>query len=237
MENENKLGYIIEMDGKTFIKEFIEEQDVSQFQYVVISTDITTSKELKNVYHTNCAIPTSATMQYHFDDDKKSFKIAYMNELCEPYNKTLISTIVYMAVERGLNIVLICSEEENEYKYLKAIRKFIEKIYSYPTFKYSKYRDYVKEHDKLNVEDIEKTKRIVLKEMNELEKQKQPIQERIEQLKKSVKDMGKKDLKEFLKLKKVPKKKYSKLGKKELRKFVCDYVEAEMEKQDDLYSL
>lgn len=240
MENENvRPGFIIELNGKKFIKDFIQEQDVSKFQYLVLSTDIEVSEtnDLKNIFHNSSIIPKSATLQYALDDDQKSFKMAYLNELCEPYNRVFITTIMYSAVEKGLDMILICSEEEDEYGYLKQIRKFIEDVYDYPTFKYSKYKEYIKSHDAPEVNDIEKIKRQLLEEIEAIQKDKRPIEKKIEGAKKAVRKMDKKQLKEYCKLKDIPKKKYKKLDKKELREFVCDLIDKEMEANSDLYDI
>lgn len=224
-----ETGCIIELHGNDFFNKFIPNEIHSEYQYLLISTDIETSGEYKNVMRMNQLIPNAYIMQFMMDDAKKQYKFEYFSFLLRDEIRALVTIIMKSVVENNFKIVLLCSEEEKEYGYVKLLRKFIEKEYNFPTYTYKKYCKCREKGEFKEVKDLDTVKQQVKDEIKRIEKLSiavgGDVSGKIKKAKKQLDKMSKKDMKAFCKAKGY--KKYKDLNEKQLRKYILERVEEE----------
>lgn len=229
MEEINKTGHIIELIGDEFLEKFIHQEDVLDYQYLLLSTDIQTTKEFKNVMEYPVLIPGGAILEFFLCKEMKQFKHEYKNFLMRDEIRAFITVMMKSVVMNGFKLVLLCSEEENEYKFIKLIRKFIEEEYDFPTYTYKKYCKARENDDFKEIKDLPGIVKQIDKEVKRIEKLKIQIgeEDKYEKAMKALDKMSKKDMKEFCKQKGYKKKKYQDLDKEELKIFIMKKMKEE----------
>lgn len=219
---EERVGAIIEVSGPEFLTEFINNEPVENYQFVLCSNEITNNKKYPNVVAFNDLVPPSMVTEYFFINERKEYKRQMFDYLQRPEVHFLITSIMESVVNRDkFIIVLLSSEEESEMKYVKLIRKFIEKFYNFPTYNYREWVKACQTMEFKQVDDLTPIRELLAKELKgyeELRKSRKP--NKIETGLAALKKMSKKELKEFCKAKGYKKKKYKDLEEEELRKFV-----------------
>lgn len=221
-------GNIIELNGRDFLETFIEKEIHDNFQYLLVSTDIETVGEYKNVMKMPQLIPNAMIMEYFMSKEKKMYKFEYNNFLRREEIRAIITTIMSAAVNNKFDIILLCSEEEDEYGYVKMIRKFIETEYNFPTYSYKKFCKARDTKSFIEVEDIEKVKDQVVLEVERIKQLNISLGvdgDKITKAKDMINDMSKKKMVKFCKAKGY--KKYKDLEEKELRKYIIKKIEKE----------
>jgi hypothetical protein len=109
--------------------EFLKVYRDEDFQFILISQDITTVGRYKNVMSIKALLPPPNVIASWINDGEKSkYKEKYFNYLRNPEVESLV-TIMIKAVIDGMNIVIICSKSEDDMKYLKMLAEFIEEEY------------------------------------------------------------------------------------------------------------
>lgn len=227
MANQN-TGMIIQLEGNEFFTKFIENEVHSEYQYLLVSTDIDTSGEYKNIMKMKDLIPNGYIMEYFMSDEFKQYKFEYENFLRREEIRSIITVIMKTVVDNNFKVVLMCSEEEKEYKYIKMIRKFIEKEYGFPTYTYKKYCKCRENNEFKEVKNLDKIKKQVAKEIERINKLNIAIgreDNKLDKAKKQLEKMSKKDMKKFCKAKGF--KKYKDLDEKELRKYIMKQISKE----------
>lgn len=224
-----QTGCIIQLEGNEFFTKFINNEVYSDYQFLLVSTDIETTGEYKNVMKLKQLIPSGYIMEYFMDNAKKQYKFEYENFLRREEFRSIITVIVKTAVEKNFKVVLMCSEEEKEYEYIKMIRKFIEKEYGFPTYTYKKYCKAREKGEFKEVKNLDKIKAQVASEIERINKLNIAVggedKKKVEKAKKQLEKMSKKEMKEFCKAKGF--KKYKGLDEKELRKYIVKKIKAE----------
>lgn len=184
---------IIRLDSEQFFKDFLPNEDTSKFSFIPISEMITTEGKRTNIMAIQKLIPPpNVTCEFINNGFSDKYKESYISYLLEPEQQGLIASIVRGGLE--LNLVLICSKQENEYKYLKLLCGLIENEFKMKTYSYKKY---LKNRDKANkVKNKEDIERVIYNRLSTLSKsnctfnQNMSISEMVEYLD----QMSKKDL-------------------------------------------
>lgn len=135
------MGSIIKIASKDFLKRFCEKEDVTKFNFLVISEDIKTKSKFDNVYALKRLIPPPNIVSVFVDKGFcKKYKGMYLDYLSIPENEILLTSLVKCAVVDNTNVVLICSEHEKQYMYLEMICEYLENIYKVNTVTYKQYK-------------------------------------------------------------------------------------------------
>ncbi|MFN4245855.1 MAG: hypothetical protein ACK4F9_06915 [Brevinematia bacterium] len=192
------MGVIIRMDSKKFLKDFIKENDPMEFQYVLISENITTKEKFKNVKAIPLLIPPVSAISELENEGFKSYRKAYLNYLSNPKIEAFISIIVKAVVDNELKIVLLCSQSENEFKYLKIICEYIEEVYKLKTYTYKSYKENPEKACKIKNKD--EVKKILNKKLENLYSNKEVDLETKKDKKKLMKELKKLSRKELIKV-------------------------------------
>ena len=229
MEEIKKTGHIIEIIGDEFLEKFIHDEDILDYQYLLLSTDIQTSKEFKNVMEYPRFIPEGAILEFFMSNEMKQYKHEYKNFLMRDEIRAFITVMMKSVIVNGFTLVLLCSEEENEYKFIKMIRKFIEEEYDFPTYTYKKYCKARENNDFKEIKDLPGIVKQIDKEVKRIEKLRIQIgeEDKVEKAMKALENMSKKEMKAFCKKKGYKKKKYEDLEKEELKAFIIKKITKE----------
>lgn len=228
MKNDNQ-GMIIQLEGKDFFTKFIDNEIYTDYQFLLISTDIETSGEHKNVMKMKELIPNGYIMEHFMSGEKKQYAAEYESFLRRDGIRALITVMMKTVIQNKFKVILLCSEEEKEYKYIKMIRKFIEEEYDFPTYTYKKYCKCREEGGFKEVKNLDKITKQVNKEIERINKLNIAVggadAQKMEKAKKQLEKMSKKDMKKFCKAKGF--KKYKDLDEKELRKYIMKQISKE----------
>lgn len=201
------MGAIIRMSSKEFLKKFVKEEDYRKFNFLLISEDIKNNKEYNNVYSLKALIPPPNIISIFVNEGRSDKYVRkYIDYLRFPKVEALLTVIVKLAIIENSNVILLCSESEKEFGYLKIICDYIEKVYKVKTYSYKKYINNPKACEKV------KDKKEVVKI---LEKKLKNFDEDVET------GVNKKELKRRL----------QELSKKELRGY-CKYHSISVDKDD-----
>lgn len=194
------MGVIIHLNSKDYFNRFIPETQADEYQYVLISENITTKEKFKNVKAIPRLIPPVDVIRHYIDGDKKAYKKAYLAYLSHESTDSLITVIVKAAVDENMKMVLMCSKSEDEYGYLELIAEYIESVYGLQTYTAKKYlKDQEKATKIKNKDDIRK---VLTKKLQKMEKSSKvdlvPTVNR-EKFVKQLKKLKRKELREFAK--------------------------------------
>lgn len=146
------MGNIIRMNTDEFIKGgFVNSVDINDYQIVLISDAIKHNKKRKNICAIRSLVPRPELISYFEDDKKKKYKNGYLEFLNEKeIDSSFVMPIIVGYKRDNMNIVLLCSKDEDRYKYLKLLCKHIEQKHGVKT---KSYKDLVQEGI---VEDLRK---------------------------------------------------------------------------------
>lgn len=153
------MAKFLYMNSKEILK-FIKKVNVDEYNFVLVSKDITNEKGLaKNVISLPKLLPPPQSVAHVLDGKTKKFKKSYLNYLAMPKVDSLITVIAKMlAVENG-NVVLVCSKvEDDEYQYLSTLADYIETLYD---IKAQSYKEFKKDPDMNSVKNKKRTIQIV----------------------------------------------------------------------------
>ena len=163
------MAHLIKMDSITFLNAMMEnKENPDKFTFLVISRDIKTNGENKNVYPLDKLIPTPQVITTFIDEGYSDKYIKKYIKYLQTHNcRMLLATIAKMVVGEGTNVVLICSEHETQYKYIDLIAKYLKKVYG---IKACSYKKFVKDPDKYDNGDLSEKKidKIIKHEMAEI---------------------------------------------------------------------
>lgn len=146
------MGNIIRMNTDEFINGgFVNSVDINDYQIVLISDAIKHNKKRKNICAIRSLVPRPELISYFEDDKKKKYKNGYLEFLNEKeIDSSFVMPIIVGYKRDNMNIVLLCSKDEDRYKYLKLLCKHIEQKHGVKT---KSYKDLVQEGI---VEDLRK---------------------------------------------------------------------------------
>lgn len=129
------MGNIIRMNTEEFIKGgFSDAVDINQYQIVLVSESIKNNKKRKNICALRSLVPRPELISYYEDNKKKKYKNAYLEFLNEKeIDSSFVMPIVIGCKRDNMNIILLCSKDEDRYKYLKLLCKHIEQKHKIKT--------------------------------------------------------------------------------------------------------
>lgn len=154
------MASIIIMRSDELLDSFLTKFNVENYNFIAISDDIKTTQDESNVFSLKRLLPPSKalTCMINGNDIEGYFK-KYFRYLSRPEVEIFLTTIVKLAVMEDSNVVLLCSKAEDEMKYLKAIKKYLETVYHVNVYSYKKYKKNPKKCD--SVENKKKTEKIL----------------------------------------------------------------------------
>lgn len=197
------MGVIIRTDGKQLVKKVLTKHDHKKFQYLIISEDIETLGKRKNVMSLNKLMPPpNVVAAFVRDGYCKDYKAKYLEYLKRDEVNSVVAVIV-KAVLTDLNIILVCSNDEKEYKYLKLLGDFIESEYRVKVISYKEYDENPEKAEKIkNKEEVTK---ILNKKMEKFKGSNLTLDARFDskRFKTMLSKLDKKELKAFCKSKKI----------------------------------
>lgn len=147
------MGCIIRVDSEKFITKFLKDFNCKDFQFIPISENITSNRTHKNIMPIPALMPPpNVTATFINEGYCKEYKNKYNNYLSKDEVNILLVTMI-KAVLNDMQIVLICSKSEDEFKYLKLICDFIENEYRLKTFTLKEYSDNPSKANKVKNKD------------------------------------------------------------------------------------
>lgn len=191
------MGVIIRVDSKKLLKEFLPEVNQADYQFMLISENITTNGEFENVIAMKRLIPPPHVAASFVNDGFKTYKKAYLHYLQKDDIEALLSIIVKGVMVNDLKIVMVCSKTEDELKYLKLICEYIEEVYGLKTYTAE---EYLKNPEKaLKVKNRDDIMRILHRKFQKMQESNVEINKDYskDKLLKGLKKLGKKELRKF----------------------------------------
>lgn len=198
------MGLIMKMNSKTFINKFLKEYDPQDFQFLLVSENITSNGEHKNVMGLKALIPpVNIASIFVNEGTSKDYKKKYLDYIKKDNIRSLITIIVNAAVIQNLNVVLICSKSEDEFGYLDMICEFIEAEYKLKTYSFKKFH---KDPEKaMQIDNREKVSNILFKQMEKLKESGISLDSKVdpEKLQKKLQKLDKDELLKYCKYKNI----------------------------------
>ena len=189
------MGCIIKMTSDTFLDKFIKENDYKKFNFLLVSENIKTENKYKNVYVLKSLIPPPNVLTEFITNGKTDKYVKkYADYLQTSKPATMIAVAVKLAAIENSDVVLICTKEESEYKYLDILCDFIENVYNIKICSYKKYKKDLKSYDL--VPNKKKIAKIIKKQIESAQDKKSPSRSYLDKdaLKSKLKDLSKKEL-------------------------------------------
>jgi hypothetical protein len=154
------IGVLIRMTGRQLLDDFLKKYDINDFIFMLVSDDIFTVNEYKNVIGAKNLMPVKTIMKEFVQDGKSSdmYIAKYTKFLKEDNNRRIINSIVTDVAINDKNIVLLCSDDEKDYEYLKILCYFIEEYYKLPAYTYKQFKKMSSKQDADPDYDKEKVK-------------------------------------------------------------------------------
>ena len=194
------MACIIRMTSDEFLDKFVKKHDYKKFNFLLISEDIKTTNQYRNVYPIPSLLPPpniiSDFIQVGYSE--KYIK-NYLDYISTPRVEAMITIAVKLAIIDNANVILICSKAEDEFKYIDIICQYIENIYNVKTYSYKKYKKDPEACEKVDEKTKKKVAKVLEKKIGEMQ-----------DIESSYKAPRKKDIREFVKP----------LGKKEMTKML-----------------
>lgn len=230
-------GVMISIDSKQFIEDFINEEIMNEYYYVIISEMIKISDgdsiAKSQISILKSLIPATKIRSLKINGNMSDYCNAYMKYLASPEIFPTIVTLV-KAYLSGLNLVLICSDdEEKDLKILYLISQYILDTFGITVSPYDYYRKHKKECRKVpdNLDDIIKVYEGAVEWARTHKGEGQLVREQNktkERLQEELKEMNSKELKKICKELDIV---YDKsMSKKEIRKAIIKKVLKRMKK-------
>jgi len=139
------MASIIKMNSTEFF-DFVDRYDYREFNFLLISKDITTTGKYNNVFKLDSLIPApNIVSEFITNGYSKKYKKKYLKYLSNEKVDLIIATIVKLAVVENTDVVLLCSDNETQYNYLDLISEYLEKEYCCKACSYKKFRKNRKE--------------------------------------------------------------------------------------------
>ena len=156
---------VITMNSKEFLKKFVKNYDYSKFVFFVISQDVKSKGKYDNVYNVQSLLPPPYIVSEYVNNGiSDEYVSKYMNYLSMPKNEALLTVMVKMCVADNRDIVLLCSDNETQYKYLSYITKYMQTVFKIKAVQFKKYNKNPKKCN--SVVDKDRTIKILSKKLD-----------------------------------------------------------------------
>ena len=134
------MASIIKMNSTEFF-DFVDRYDHREFNFILVSQDIKTVGKYNTVYQMNSLIPPSNIIsEFVSNGYSKKYCKKYLKYLSREQVEVILATIVKLATVEDTNVVLLCSDNEEMYKYLDLIGEFLKDEYKCKVCSYKKFR-------------------------------------------------------------------------------------------------
>ena len=192
------MSHIICMDSKEFLKKFIKKYNYKKYIFILVSEDVKSNKNYENVYSLKALLPPPHVISEFVNNGyTKRYKTKYLEYLNNPKVESLLTIIVKYAVMDNKDVVLLCSNNEMQYKYFKLISKYLNSVYNVNTCTLSEYKD---DPEKcVAYKDKKDVVKILKKKLTNIKVTKETTSMNIKAFKKRLKSLSKKELRDFCK--------------------------------------
>lgn len=214
---------LITMNDSRLLPKFAKKFDIDNFNFILVSKNIKNTGDFKNVSSLVSLMPPPQIMHEYINGDISKFRERYFSYLTTPICSSLIAVLVKLLVEKS-NVVILCSEEEKEYGYIKMISQYIEKVYGIDSMKA---KEYIKNpNDELLADKLDRTKEILKEKLAQIKPEhlSNTIPIKRKAMKKKLKDATKDELIQMCEDRHIKVKKKARKDKKELIKLIVDFV-------------
>lgn len=216
------MACIIRMSSDDFLDKFIKKHDYRKFNFLLISEDIKTNNQHKNVYAIPSLIPTPNIISTFIQEGYSANYIKkYLDYIQTPRVEAYITIAVKLALIDNANVVLICSKAEDEFKYIDIICQYIENVYGVKTYSYKKYNKDPEKCEEVDEKVKKKVSKVLEKKIGEI-KDIEYVAPTKKQVRAMVKPLGKKQMTKMLREHGV--KHDPKDSKKDLKKLVTAMI-------------
>lgn len=158
------MASIIIMRSDEFLKSFINTYNYENYNFILVSSDITTSHKFKNVFRIKQLLPPTKAISCKLNgNDKDEYYKKYVKHLMRPDIEIYLTTIAKLVVSENSNVVILCSKDEDEsLGYIKILKDYLEEIYKLKVYTYKKYK---KDKDPDSAMNKKKTLKIIAKKL------------------------------------------------------------------------
>jgi len=164
------MACIIKMSSDEFLDKFIKKFDYRKFNFLLISEQVKTERKYKNVYTIPTLIPPPNIIAEFV---QKGYTPRYIRKFVEylqvPRVEAMITIMVKLCVVENSNVILLCSKQEDEFKYLDIICQYIENIYGINTYNYKDYKKDPSKCEEISEKDKKKAIKVLEKKLSEIE--------------------------------------------------------------------
>ena len=216
-------GVIMRMTSGEFLDKFIKKHDYRKFNFLLISEDIKTSNQYKNVYSIPSLIPPPNVVSTFVSEGYTGKYVKkYLDYIQTPRVEAMITIAVKLAIIDNSNVILICSKAEDEFKYIDIICQYIENVYGVKTCTYKKYKKNPAKYEDVSDKIKKKVGKILEKKIGEIQdiESMKPSKKQVREMVKSI--GGKKDITRILRENGI--KHNPKDSKKDLRKLLASSI-------------
>lgn len=133
------------MHGKTFLKEYIQEdpEKVLRTQFILVSSHIRKSNKYESqVIKASFLYPSTEIILEYDDEEYKTnqqYISDYFGEIQE--HKSFFATLIKYALEENYTIVFLCGYDERKYNFLKMIQMYVDEEFNYHIYDYKKFKN------------------------------------------------------------------------------------------------
>lgn len=221
------MACIIRMSSDEFLDKFIKKHDYKKFNFLLISENVKTTNKYRNVYSIPTLIPPPNIISDFISNGYgQNYIKKYVDYISTPRVEAMITIAVKLCVIDNANVVLLCSKDESEFKYINIICQYIENIYGVKTYSYKKYKKDPDKCEEIDSKVKKNVSKILEKKIGEIKDIETPKVNKKEILK-MLENMGRDDMEKFLKHHGIKFK--SKYSKKDLRKLIANaFVEGKV---------
>ena len=195
------MAVIMKMVSDTFLNKFIKDEDYKNFNFLLVSENIKTDKKYKNVYVLNSLIPPANVIsEFIANGNSDRYMKKYVDYLSTSKPSTLIAVAVKLAALENSNVVLLCTKDEDEFKYLDILCQYIEHLYDVKICTYKKYKKNPEKYDL--TKNKKKIAKVIKEEINKAEDSRYNSKSSYvdkSALKEKLKELSKKELKALCK--------------------------------------
>lgn len=158
------MASIIIMRSDEFLKSFINTYNYENYNFILVSSDITTSHKFKNVFRIKQLLPPTKAISCKLNgNDNDEYYKKYVKHLMRPDIEIYMTTIAKLVIGEDSNVVIMCSKDEDDsIGYLKILKDYFEEIYKLKVYTYKKYK---KDKDPNSAVNKKKTLKIIAKKL------------------------------------------------------------------------
>lgn len=215
------MACIITMNSKELLTKFITKYDYRRYNFLLISENVKSNGQHKNVYSIPSLIPPPNIISTFITEGYgKTYANNYIDYISTPRVESMITIAVKLATMDKSNVIFLCSKDEEECKYMHLISQYIQTTYKVPTFTFEQYNKNPKKCEMASEKINKKTIKILEKKISAIKNVEKEAKKSVKNFKEYVKKLDKDDLKALSKQLHITD--YKKYSTKKLRKKVIE---------------